>query len=289
MRKIGFAGIGNMGVPMAGNLGRAGFEISVYDVSAEAAARFAKENTCRVAESPAALARDSDVLILMLPDGKIVQDFLFGAGGAAEALNKGAIVIDMSSSDPTGTQETGRRLGERGIGMIDAPVSGGVSRAKSGTLAIMVGGEKAIFDGLADVFAALGSTTYVGKLGAGHAMKALNNYVSAAGLLAACEALRVAETFGLASDVVVKVLNSSTGRNNSTENKLMQYVVSGAYNSGFSIGLMSKDLATARGLARDLNIDLPMGDMVVDLWADAAAKLGKNADHTEIARIVETP
>lgn len=289
MRKIGFAGIGNMGVPMAGNLGRAGFEMSVYDVNPEATARFAGTNACRIAESPSALAKESDVLILMLPDGRIVEEFLFGASGATETLKTGSVVVDMSSSDPTGTQKIGARLAERGIGMIDAPVSGGVPRAKSGTLAIMVGGKKALFDGLADVFAALGSTTFVGKLGAGHAMKALNNYVSAAGLLAACEALRVAETFGLASDVVVKVLNSSTGRNNSTENKLMQYVVSGAYNSGFSIGLMSKDLATARGLAKDLKIDLPMGDRIVDLWSDAASKFGKNADHTEIARIVQTP
>ena len=171
--------------------------------------------------------------------------------------------------------------------MVDAPVSGGVAGARSGKLAIMTGGDEEVVKGLTPIFDAMAKAiVHVGSLGSGHAMKALNNYVSAAGLLASCEALRVAQHFGIAGERVVEVLNASTGRNNSTENKLGQFVLSEAYNSGFTIGLMHKDLATALDLAKELKIDLPLGDRFVEIWQEAEHALGRNADHTEIVRMV---
>jgi 3-hydroxyisobutyrate dehydrogenase len=126
-----------------------------------------------------------------------------------------------------------------------------------------------------------------GVLGSGHAMKALNNYVSATGLLAACEALKVGADFGIAPERIIAVLNASTGRNNSTENKMMQFVVSKQFNSGFSLGLMRKDITIAMDLSKRLGSKTLLGETLLKSWADAEAKLGGTADHTEIFRMLD--
>jgi 3-hydroxyisobutyrate dehydrogenase len=289
---VGFVGLGNMGAPMAAHLIEGGFTVLVNDVDAAAMERFHAAHGGRVA-TRAEIGGLCDVLILMLPDGKIVRDFLLAEGAGptpADALKPGSIVIDMSSSAPLGTRDVGAVLAERHVALVDAPVSGGVARARTGTLAVMAGGEAATIERLQPIFARLAKTvTHVGPLGSGHAMKALNNYVSAAGLLAACEALRVAETFGIEGERVIEVLNASTGRNNSTEHKIGQFVLSGTYASGFTLGLMRKDLATALDLAHQMKVDLPLAEHFVGIWADAERKLGRAADHTEIDRMVSAP
>jgi 3-hydroxyisobutyrate dehydrogenase len=194
----------------------------------------------------------------------------------------------MSSSNPAVTRELGPRLQAAGVDFVDAPVSGGVKRAIDGSLAIMAGGETAVIARVKPLLLTMGkSVIETGMLGSGHAMKALNNYVSAAGLLAACEALKVGSDFGIAPEKIVAVLNASTGKNNSTENKLMQFVVSGAFNSGFSLGLMKKDIGIATGLAESLGSDTLLGEVLLKSWADAEAMLGGAADHTEIYRLLE--
>jgi 3-hydroxyisobutyrate dehydrogenase len=198
------------------------------------------------------------------------------------------VVIYMSSSDPSATRELAPRLEAAGVDLIDAPVSGGVKRAVDGTLAIMAGGDAAVIARLKPLLLAMGkSVIETGVLGSGHAMKALNNYVSAAGLLAACEALKVGAVFGIAPDKIVEVLNVSSGKNNSTENKLMQFIVSGKFNSGFSLGLMKKDINIATDLAHSLGSDTLLGEVLLKSWADAEAKLSGAADHTEIYRMLE--
>src|SRR3546814_521503 len=185
---------------------------------------------------------------------------------------------DVCSSD-LGT------LQPHGFPVVDAPVSGGVKRALDGTLAIMVGGESEAARRIMPLLAALGGAIFrTGPLGSGHAMKALNNYVSAAGLAAAAEAVIVGSHFGLDPLVIVDVLNASTGRNNSTENKLKQQVLSGEFASGFALGLMAKDLRTAADIARHLGVAAPLADACDRLWTDADAALGADADHTEIFR-----
>src|SRR5690606_3310055 len=148
----------------------------------------------------------------------------------------------------------GAELAKRGIDMIDAPVSGGVRRAITGELAVMIGGEPAVIERCRPVLDALGKQLFaVGKLGAGDAMKCLNNYVSAAGLLAAAEGLVAAQRFGLEPKKALEVLNASTGKNNSTEHKFAQFILSRTFGSGFSLGLMAKDLRTALELARQVH------------------------------------
>jgi 3-hydroxyisobutyrate dehydrogenase len=286
---VGFIGVGKMGSPMAASIAAHGYCVHAYDASAAALRAICAVSGVNASASVADIGRDCEVVILMLPDSVVVKKVLFGDNdGLAAHLKKGSVVIDMSSSDPSVTRELGPRLQAAGIDFIDAPVSGGVKRAVDGSLAIMAGGEPALIARLKPLLLTMGkSVIETGMPGSGHAMKALNNYVSAAGLLAACEALKVGTDFGIAPEKIVTVLNASTGKNNSTENKLMQFVVSGLFNSGFSLGLMKKDIYIATDLAKRLRSDTLLGEVLLKSWADAEAKLGGAADHTEIYRMLE--
>lgn len=286
---VGFVGIGKMGLPMATRIAAHGYPLRVYDTAPAALTAICALNGVRAANSLAEIGRECEVVILMLPDSAVVKKVLYGdKDGLAAQLQQGAVVIDMSSSSPSVTRELGPRLKDAGVDLIDAPVSGGVKRAVDGSLAIMAGGETAAIARVRPLLLAMGKTIIeTGMLGSGHAMKALNNYVSAAGLLAACEALKVGADFGIAPDKIVAVLNASTGKNNSTENKLMQFIVSGLFNSGFSLGLMKKDINIATDLAKSLGSDTLLGEVLLKSWADAEAKLSGAADHTEIYRMLE--
>jgi 3-hydroxyisobutyrate dehydrogenase len=215
---------------------------------------------------------------------------VLGAGESddslAKGLAKGAVIIDMSSSAPVGTRKLGEDLRARGLSLIDAPVSGGVRGAVAGTLAIMIGGDKAIADRYDTLLSAMGKRFYVGALGSGHAAKVLNNYVSAAGLAAAAEAVRIAERFGIEPQTLVNVINASTGRNNSTENKFAQFILNGKFNSGFALGLMAKDLLLAMEVAQACGVPAELGHATLELWKKAESAVGGSADHTEIARFV---
>jgi 3-hydroxyisobutyrate dehydrogenase len=289
--RIGFVGLGNMGAPMAENLLKAGFELAVADADPGRLADFA--NRAALPASLAELGRASDLVVTMLPDGKIVRKVLCGSPGSNDGilagLAAGSLVIDMSSSAPVGTCELGAALAARGVALVDAPVSGGVKRAADGTLAIMVGGEAADIERCRPLLAAMGRDIFpTGKLGSGHAMKALNNYVSAAGLAAAAEAVLVGQRFGLDPAVMTDILNASTGRNNATENKQKQFILSRRYGAGFSLGLMAKDLRTALETAEATATPAPLAAACIALWNAAEARLGGAADHTEIARYLET-
>lgn len=279
---LAFVGLGQMGQPMTARLLQAGYTVRGHDVTEAARAAFAAKggNACATAAEAAAGA---EVLITMLPTSAVVRDALLGAGNAAAALAPGALVIDMSSSAPLETRQLGEELAARGIALIDAPVSGGVRRAITGELAIMAGGGAAEIERARPILLAMGKSVFpTGALGSGHAMKALNNYVSAAGLSAACEAVIVGQQFGLDPAVIVDVLNASTGKNNSTEVKMKPFVLSGTFAAGFSVALMAKDIRTAADLAAQLGQPAPGLAAAADLWDAAAEALGKAEDHTAI-------
>ncbi len=285
--RIGFVGLGNMGRPMVENLLKAGFELAVADADPGHLAGLGMR--ALLPASLDELGRMSDIVVAMLPDGKIVRKVLLGDAGSNDGvlagLKAGSLVIDMSSSAPVGTRALGAELAARGIALVDAPVSGGVKRAVDGTLAIMVGGEAADIERCRPLLAAMGRDIFpTGPLGSGHAMKALNNYVSAAGLAAAAEAVLVGERFGLDPGVMVDILNASTGRNNATENKFKQFILPRRYTAGFTMGLMAKDLRTALETAEATATPAPLAAACIALWNAAEAKLGGAADHTEIAR-----
>jgi 3-hydroxyisobutyrate dehydrogenase len=285
--RVGFVGLGNMGGPMAARLLDAGFDVVGYDSDQRARTRLVERRGV-AAGALAEVARDAEVVITMLPDGRVVREAVTGPGGLAEELGRGAILLDMSSSDPVGTRTLGAELEERGIAMVDAPVSGGVAGARRGTLAIMAGGEGAAVERVRPLLERLGAKVIpTGALGSGHATKALNNLLSAAGLLAAAEVMLVGRRFGLDPELLLQALNSSTGRNNSTENKIAQFVLSGSFDSGFGLDLMVKDMRTALALADTTETQAALGTRCFELWSEAGRELGADADHTAVARWLE--
>jgi len=283
--RIGFVGIGAMGWPMAANLIKAGFALQVADARAGQASKFAAEVGGKAAASLRALGEASDVVITMLPTSKDVRSVILDADGVAAGLRPGAIVIDMSSGVPAETAAIAERLAAMGVAMLDAPVSGGVRKAVTGELAIMVGGDSKVALEIDPVLRAMGkSVIRAGGIGSGQAMKALNNLVSAGGFLIAIEALLVGKKFGLDPAVMVDILNASTGMNNSTQVKLKQFVLSGSYGSGFALDLMVKDIGIALDVAKDLDVNAPFAALCRNIWSAAQADLGAGRDHTELAK-----
>ena len=273
VRRVGFVGLGNMGRPMSRNLVQAGFELTVRDADAARQAEVAAELGCAAADSPDAFA-GVDALITMLPNGRIVREALLDwQGGIAAALQPGAVVVDMSSSEPIGTKELGATLAERGISVVDAPVSGGVKGAAAGTLSIMIGGDdEPALERVRPLLEVLGGRLFLtGPLGSGHAMKALNNYVCAAGFSAAAEALLVGTRFGLDTGTMVDVLNASSGRNDTTERLLKSQVLTRKFALGFALALHAKDVGIAADLAEAIGIEAPICQETRRVWAEAAA------------------
>lgn len=284
--KLAFIGLGQMGMPMAQNLARAGYIVSGYDVSEVARAEFAHATGVPVTNTAAEAAVDAQAAITMLPTSAVVRGVLIDDGLLA-ALPEGALLIDMSSSEPLTTRELAKVGAAHGVTLIDAPVSGGVIGAKDGKLTIMVGGDDAQLASAAPLFDVLGGrVVHAGGVGAGHALKALNNLLSATTLLITSEAVRIGERFGLDPNVMIDAINTSSGRSFSTELKFPRYVLTEKYDSGFGLRLMAKDMRIALDLAEQLGIPSTLGAASVSLWEAAGQDLAPDADHTEIARWV---
>ncbi len=267
LRTVAFVGLGQMGRPMAANLEQAGFSLRSFDLKGG--------GNC---ESAAEAAVGAEVFLTMLPDGNAVRECVLGA-----QLHAGTLVLDMSSSDPVGTRHLGETLAAAGVALVDAPVSGGVKKAIDASLAIMAGGEAAQIERARPLLEKMGGRIFLtGPLGSGHAMKALNNYVSAAGMIAASEALVAGARFGLDPAVMTDILNASSGRNNTTEVKVNQFMLSGTFASGFSAALMVKDVATAAHLAEEVGASAEFARHCTEIWRQALQALGPGADHTAI-------
>lgn len=285
IRKVAFAGIGNMGWPMAANLVKAGFEVTVADPAPGKADRFAAEVGGRAASSAAEAAKGADAIVTIVPTSAQVAQV---AEAVAPALAPGMLFIDMTSGQPGKTREIAAKLAEKGVAMVDCPVSGGVPRAKSGQLAIMAGGEAADLDRAEPVLKAMGTSIHrCGGIGAGQAMKSLNNLVSAGGFLIGVEALLIGQRFGLDAGTMVDVLNESSGMNNSTKLKFKQHVLSRRFESGFSLDLMVKDIGIALEVARETGTPTPYAALCREIWAAAQAMLEPGQDHTGMAKLSE--
>ena len=279
---VGFVGLGNMGFPMVTNLVEAGFSVRGFDVAAAAVEKITTVGATGAATAAEAAA-NADVLILMLPNSRIVQSVVDELL-ATSALSESTIVVDMSSSEPVATQELAARLADVGIALVDAPVSGGVRGAQNGTLAIMVGGEDVAFERVEPVLAALGKVTRTGPVGSGHAVKAFNNLLSATHLWVTSEVMEAGKRFGLDPEIMLSVFNTSSGRSGSTENKWPNFILGETYNSGFGLALMLKDMRIALALAESTGAPHQLSADAVEQWTAAAAGLSPTADHTEVAR-----
>jgi len=285
--RIGFVGLGNMGAPMARHLVAAGYEVVAADANAEALERFCNSVHSGRARSLIELGQSCRLIITMLPDGATVRAVLLGDAGIATGLAPGSVVLDMSSSEPVGTRELAAKLANSAISLVDAPVSGGVKRAVEGTLAIMAGGEPAAIARCRSVLARLGQVFVAGASGSGHAVKALNNYLSAVALAATAEAMMAGERFGIEPTAMLEILNHSTGRNTATEQKYPAFVLPRSFNSGFALGLMAKDLRIALGMAESLGTSCALLSECAALWSRAERLLGFSADNTEIVKYLE--
>jgi 3-hydroxyisobutyrate dehydrogenase len=295
--RVGFIGIGAIGWPMAGTLVKAGHDVTVFDIDRERLARFAAQFACRVAPGLAAIA-DHEFVITMLPTGEIVRDVLLAQDGGAfrKAARPGTVVIDMGSSDPRGTQALGAQLAACGVQLIDAPVSKRVAafNASSGIpaattsaipMVIMVGGAEDAVARAQPLLADIGDTLFTtGPLGTAHALKALNNYASAASHIALAEALLAAQRFGLDPKTCLDVINVSTGRSFVSEVLFRNQIDNAAFVAGFSIGLFTKDIQQAAELAAAVGLDAPMARLTQERWALARDRLGPTADITAATR-----
>ncbi|MFS2155968.1 NAD(P)-dependent oxidoreductase [Pseudomonas sp. Pseusp122] len=287
-QRIGFIGLGMMGLPMTSCLSKAGFQLFLADADA------GRLQEVQTALGASALNADNagslDALITMLPNSSIVENVLLGADGKsgwAASLAAGTVVIDMSSSEPARSRELGQKLAALGLNYLDAPVSGGVKRAVDGSLAILVGGDVQVMQHCQPLLDAMGKNIlHIGEAGAGHAAKALNNFVSASGLLATVEALHVAKRFGIDPGVMVDVLNASSGGSNTSLNKARQFMLSGSFGSGFSMQLMNKDLKIAKGLSDALDYPLTFGQRTVKVWDEVTQDSTPATDHTEMYRML---
>ncbi|SHK51192.1 3-hydroxyisobutyrate dehydrogenase [Pseudonocardia thermophila] len=274
---VGFVGLGRMGGPMSRRLAAAGITVRGHD----AVPRPELSDVLTLVDS-AAEAGQAPVVILMLPDSSVVESVV--RGGLLAAMAPGSVLVDMSSSEPLRTCALAEEVAAHGAVLIDAPVSGGVKGAVAGTLTVMAGGPDDVVGRLEPLLSLFGRVRHVGPVGAGHALKALNNLMSAAHLLASSEALLAGERFGLDPAVMLDAVNGSSGRSGSTENKWPNFVLPGTYDSGFALTLMLKDIRIALGLAEATGAPSALTARTVELWAEAAEALGPGADHTEIVR-----
>ncbi len=281
--RIGFIGIGNMGWPMAANLVKAGYRLTVHYVDPDRCARFAADHGGAAATDLAALGGAADVVITMLPNGQLVRDVMLTL---VDSLAPGAVVVDMSSSDPVGTRELGALLARSQVTLIDAPVSGLVDRARNGTLTTMVGAsDEAALERVKPILACLGERLFrTGALGCGHAMKALNNLVAATAFTATAEALIIGQRFGLDPQVMTEILNVSTGRSFHSDVSFPAQVLNRRFASGFALGLLAKDVGIAADLGDSVGADAPLAQLVRRLWAEGRDEVGADQDNSAIIK-----
>jgi 3-hydroxyisobutyrate dehydrogenase len=286
--RVSFLGLGDIGAPIASHLTREPFDLVVWNRTASRAERFGTEHKVRVAATPADAVRDADVVITCLPSSAEVEAVLHGDHGMLDAFRKGAVLVDCTSGDPPTSRSIAAELGGRGVEFIDAPVSGGTSGAKAGTLTVMWGGEESIFERVRPVIEAFGKKiVHAGPVGAGDALKAVNNALLAVHILSAAEGLAVLAKAGVDPRVALDVINASSGRSNTSENLFPQRVLTREFPRTFRLALLEKDIGIAAGLAEDLEVRTPIIALTAERFHEAREKLGEQADHVEAVRMVE--
>ena len=289
INKIGFIGIGNMGSAMAAHVVKTGFDLTVYDIDPGAAQKFVTQQGGKVAASLAALGRNVEAVITMLPDDKIVNAVILGDNGIASTLAQGGIVIDMSTSDPLATQALAAALKPRGIALVDAPVMGGVVFARDATLDIMAAGDTAAVERVTPLLKCMGrSLIHCGAVGNAHVLKALANTINACAMINVVEAMTIGKKFGLdakfMADALLPMIN---GRQHPLEKKIIPQILTRQFSTGMTMGFISKDLKIAVDTAKSIGAYAPLAERTHALWTEAVQKFGGQLDQTEVAKLWE--
>ena len=289
MPTVAFLGLGAIGRPMAARLAAApDIELAVWNRTADRARSFAAEHRARLAATPADAARGASVVITCLPISADVERLLDGPDGLLAGLSKGAALMDCTSGDPATSRRIALRLAEHGVGFLDAPVSGGTIGAEQGTLTVMVGGDAALLDRVRPVIGAFGKKiVHCGDVGAGDALKAVNNALLAIHVWSTGEGLAALEKLGVKADVALDVINASSGRSNASMNLFPERVLTRAFPRTFRLALLDKDIGIAAGVAREQKVPAPLLQLAADLFRIAHNALGEEADHVEAVKVVE--
>lgn len=289
MPSVAFLGLGAIGRPMAVRLALApGVTLAVWNRTASKAATFASEHGVRHAETPAAAARDSDVVITCFPVSADVEALLGGPDGLLGGMKAGTVLVDCTSGDPATSKRMAIRLAEHGVGFLDAPVSGGVQGAVDGTLTVMVGGDEASLERVRPTLETFGKKiVHCGPVGAGDALKAVNQVMLAVHIWSLGEGLIAATKAGVKAEVALDVINSSSGRSNSSMNLFPERVIGRAFPRTFRLALLDKDVGIAAGVAREHKVPAPIMQLMADLMRVAHNALGEEADHVEAVKLLE--
>jgi 3-hydroxyisobutyrate dehydrogenase len=291
MRKtrVGFVGLGVMGKPMVANLDRAGYRVNLFDID-ESAARAAAQglDNGSVLGNPRAVALASDVVFTMLPSGEYVRSVVEGTDGLLEGFSEGDVLVDTSSSEPWITMDLARVLEGRNVQMVDAPVSGARIGAERAELVFMVGGDPAAVHRVTPILQTMGRQIFhLGPVGSGHRMKCLNNLITSTTLLATAEGMIIGKQFGLEPEVMVDVLNASTGMSWISQTHMKQRIINRAFDDPFRLALMVKDIGIAMELAREKGTSVPVSALVQQLWKAAENFSEENGSISNVVRWVE--
>ena len=288
--RIGFVGLGVMGAPMASHLHRAGHTLTLLDLNADTSASLAKSlgGKARAVTSLKKLAEQSDVVITMLPNGSVVQEVVLGKDGLAGGMRPGSLLLDTSSSEPWLTKQTAEKLAAQGVAMVDAPVSGAAWGAEAADLVFMAGGDKADIARVRPLLDTMGRAVFhLGPTGSGHAMKCINNLVTAITFSATAEGLVIGKSYGLDPAAMLQVMNLSTSQSWITQNHIGQRVLSRSFDDPFKLELMLKDIGIAATLARANGNSVPLTGLAQQLWQAADIAAGEGASVSELVRWVE--
>jgi 2-hydroxy-3-oxopropionate reductase len=285
--KIGFIGLGIMGKPMCKNLVKAGNELTVYDLNKDNMDILAAEGA-KQAATPAEAAKDCSVIITMLPNSPNVRDAVLGKNGVAETAKQGSVLIDMSSIDPMESKAIGRELAEKGIDMLDAPVSGGEPKAIDGTISVMVGGSKELFDKYHDLLKQMaGSVVYVGELGSGNIAKLANQIIVAINIAAVSEALTFAKKTGASPELVYEAIRGGLAGSTVLDAKAPM-MMDRNFKPGFRIELHIKDLNNALIAAHVTNTAVPLTSVVMEEMQSLKAHGCEKEDHSALVKFYES-
>lgn len=283
-----FLGLGAIGRPMAARVAASHPSLVVWNRTAERAESFAREAGVRAVGSPAAAAREADVVITCLPTSRDVESLLDGDDGLLDAMSEGSVLVDCTSGDPATSRRIAGRLAERGIAFLDAPVSGGTAGAEAGTLTVMVGGDSAVLERVTPVLQSFGrKIVHCGEIGAGDALKAVNNALLAIHVWTTAEGLAILARAGVDPKIALDVINTSSGRSNTSMNLFPERVLTRAFPRTFRLALLDKDIGIAAQVARDHKVPVPVMQLTADLFTLARGELGEVADHVEAVKVVE--
>lgn len=287
-RSAGVIGLGNMGRGMALSLQRAGFSVIGFD-SAPSSCEAATSAGIKLAASLTELATQCDAIVLSLPNSAIVRQVLEGSdseAGLAATVASGTLIIDTSTADPQVTRTLAATLQQRGLRFVDAPVSGGATGALKGELTMFLGGSQADVEAATPLLAAMGSKRfYIGQASAGHTAKIINNLLVASHLLVASEAFHLANAAGVTTEQVIEAVNAGSGRSGVTLYNYPSRIMNDAFNSGFTMQLMRKDVGLAVALMEQLDVDLPLVREVGARWKSSIDRLADGEDFNRITQL----